>query len=82
MKSKPSNSLRLILFTAIIIICCCLSCSRGELLKNEDRFDRYDIIVIDSCEYIQWGMSYGYLSVTHKGNCRYCAKRNKAYLAQ
>jgi len=40
----------------------------------------FKIIVIDSCEYIQYytyvgrGGAYG---LTHKGNCKFCRERNK-----
>lgn len=34
------------------------------------------IVVIDNCEYIMYH-SYGYESITHKGNCKFCAKRLK-----
>jgi len=37
----------------------------------------YNVIVIDSCEYIQYRTSYSYLEVTHKGNCKFCAERAK-----
>ena len=32
----------------------------------------YDIIVIDSCEYVK-----GYYRLAHKGNCRFCKERNE-----
>ena len=32
----------------------------------------YDIIVIDSCEYVT-----GYHKLAHKGNCRFCKERNE-----
>ena len=32
----------------------------------------YEIIVIDSCEYVK-----GYYRLAHKGNCRFCKERNK-----
>ena len=32
------------------------------------------ILVIDSCEYIERGVSYGAV-LTHKGNCRFCEER-------
>lgn len=47
-----------------------LSCSRGDELKNTNKFEKYEIIVIDGCEYIQYGSAYGYLHVIHKGNCK------------
>ncbi len=37
----------------------------------------YKIYEVDGCEYIgnNVGCTYGFF--THKGNCKYCAKRNK-----
>ena len=32
----------------------------------------YDIIVIDSCEYVK-----GFYRLAHKGNCRFCKERNE-----
>lgn len=46
------------------------SCTHGDEVKNPNRFNNYEVIMIDSCEYIQYGTSYGYLEVTHKGDCK------------
>jgi hypothetical protein len=38
------------------------------------------IKVIDSCEYIEYDngiMEYRVYSLTHKGNCKFCAERSK-----
>lgn len=47
---------------------------QGERHKK----DGYSIIEIDGCEYIEvsnWvGSKSGYYSLTHKGNCKSCAK--------
>ena len=32
----------------------------------------YDVIVIDSCEYVT-----SFYKLAHKGNCRFCKERNK-----
>ena len=32
----------------------------------------YDVIVIDSCEYVK-----GFNRLAHKGNCRFCKERNE-----
>jgi hypothetical protein len=45
------------------------SCSTGDRLKNENIFKNYHIITIDNCQYIQYGTAYGYLEITHKGDC-------------
>jgi len=64
-------------FFILLTMCCFFSCSHGDELKNFDKFESYEVIVIDSCEYIQWGVSYGYINITHKGNCKYCTERAK-----
>jgi len=40
----------------------------------------YTIKVIDSCEYIEYDgglMDSRVYTLTHKGNCKFCAERNK-----
>ena len=60
--------------TVILAVLLLMSCYR----KNPDgsydleRSPAFHVIRIDSCEYIQH--SYGF---AHKGNCRYCAERNR-----
>lgn len=46
------------------------ACTRGDELKNANSFKDYEVIEIDGCEYIQYGTSYGFLEITHKGNCK------------
>ena len=43
--------------------------------KNPER--TYRIVEIDSCEYIYISRRpfEGNMAITHKGNCKYCAKR-------
>lgn len=33
------------------------------------------IVIIDTCEYIQYRTYSGYFDVTHKGNCKHCQQR-------
>ena len=49
-----------------------------------ERWHGFNVIVIDSCEYIykkyevRGGYAgYGYGFMAHKGNCKFCAERNK-----
>ena len=48
-----------------------------------DTKEGLEIVNIDSCEYIKYPTygfnSYGY---SHKGNCRFCAKRRKQELKE
>lgn len=59
-----------------VIFCGCESPS-GQRYKQ----DGYSIVEIDSCEYIEvssmTGTTSGYYSLTHKGNCKFCAERSK-----
>lgn len=66
-------------FLIMLVIFCFFSCSplgSGNDAKPEET---YEIKVIDSCEYIYvsrrpWSSEF---SLTHKGNCKYCAERAK-----
>ncbi len=69
------------LLTAVLFAT--LFCSCHEKLAPKDDAEagdkNYRIKVIDNCEYIE--CDYGELknrvySITHKGNCKYCAERN------
>lgn len=37
-----------------------------------DQKPRYDIIILDSCEYV-----YNVYGLAHKGNCRFCKERRQ-----
>lgn len=74
---------KLILLIAISLFM--LSCGQAGVGgdRTENRDDKYSIVVIDSCEYIE--CDYGILdqriySLTHKGNCKFCSKRMPEYL--
>ena len=41
-------------------------------VEGDKATSKCHVVVIDSCEYIQWG--YG---LSHKGNCKYCAERRR-----
>ena len=53
--------------------------------KTEDAFNvrmgRFDyefrIVVIDSCEYLYTDLGNSGQTIFHKGNCRFCTKRNQ-----
>ena len=80
MKTKTSILAVTKAFLILLVMCFFFSCTRSDELKNVNKFEKYDVVVIDNCEYIQWGVSYGYMNITHKGNCKYCAERAKRYL--
>ena len=45
------------------------------------RVDGFDIVIVDSCEYIISTYAHGGI-MAHKGNCRFCAERNKRMVHQ
>lgn len=51
----------------------------GCLSKRDSNGVPYDVHVIDSCEYIDGGHSYG---LGHKGNCRFCKERRQKELEE
>ena len=62
---------------AMILACLC-SCERSRDTRTATGIGGtcFDVIEIDSCEYIIGGAGYkGYMA--HKGNCKYCEERRK-----
>ena len=54
-------------------------------IEEAERLNGFNIVVIDSCEYLKMSISdpyqgYGYFA--HKGNCRFCAERRKKELKE
>ena len=64
--------LSLFLFIGMVLMLA--SCTKAErTVKNVDGTS-FDIIEVDSCEYIIGDAGYqGYMA--HKGNCKYCEQR-------
>ena len=65
---------KIILFTfiAMIMVGCEESTSNDRNYATGERGYTYEVLVIDSCEYL-----YSYYKLAHKGNCRFCAERNR-----
>ena len=49
--------------------------------KSTNSVDGYNIVIIDSCEYIRNENCYGSVK-THKGNCRFCKERRQKELEE
>ena len=63
----------LLALSALIIVGCAFK-------NNQDISKK--IIILDSCEYIQyWTANYS-MNIEHKGNCRFCAERRKQELKE
>ena len=60
----------------MIVACFCHSTTRRTRTIENVGGTTFDVIEVDSCEYIIGNAGYkGYMA--HKGNCKYCAKRNE-----
>lgn len=58
-----------------------MSSCRKSPRTEKDSVLEYDVIEIDSCEYIMvrsktYGIDVYVTSIAHKGNCKYCQERN------
>lgn len=74
MKTKQKNIA--VVFLALFSLTGC-----DEIRKNSNfnvaGFKNCEIVVIDSCEYIMYRAAGSYNHITHKGNCKFCEKRNQ-----
>lgn len=73
-----------LLALATLITARCDNKTDVKKIEEAKRLNGYNIVVIDSCEYLekskQVGVYYGYGYFAHKGNCRFCAERRKQEL--
>lgn len=60
----------------LTLIVCVSLLSCGNYDDSFGQLKNAKIVVIDSCEYIQFH-TYGNEAITHKGNCKFCVKRKK-----
>ncbi len=65
------------LITIIIAVLLLMSCN-----VREENGSFYVTTTIDSCEYIISGSLFNNGNITHKGNCRYCAERNRRMIRE
>ena len=67
------------LMLATLAIVSCEYRSEAEI-EEAKRLNGFNIVVIDSCEYIVKTETYGHQGFgffAHKGNCRYCKERRE-----
>jgi hypothetical protein len=71
------KTLKLCILAGILTIAS--ACQHGNVISDSEEQIEYDVLVIDSCEYILvQSVTYGELyvtCVTHKGNCKFCKER-------
>ena len=54
-------------------------------IKEAECLNGFNIIIIDSCEYLKSKEGYGYSGYgffAHKGNCRFCKERRQKELKE
>ena len=68
-----------ILLCAVLFSSCVCGESKNETVQSNADLTDMKIVVIDSCEYIQYH-TYYFEAITHKGNCKFCAERAKRSL--
>lgn len=66
----------IIYILCLLIIGCTSGIDADEVAHSEG--NNYATVTVDSCEYLEY--DYGVFdqrvySITHKGNCKYCAQR-------
>ena len=63
----------------ILAILAIVSCEYKTEADREEakRLNGFNIVVIDSCEYIIQNRASGYSYFAHKGNCRFCKERRE-----
>lgn len=74
---------KFILLTLVTLMM--VGCDTAIKMNIAGHKDGFNIIIVDSCEYIQnieicSNQGYGYLA--HKGNCKFCAERRKKELEE
>lgn len=79
----------IIFILTIILLCSCeeTTTTKQKAVKRvtSNYNTAYNVVEIDGCEYIvrhnpvreHNGPKRDIISITHKGNCKYCLKRNK-----
>lgn len=76
----------LLLFALLISLVSCDRRTEDEIRKEKiaELSEGFNVVIIDSCEYLikkddvqVWNMGRGFGYMAHKGNCKFCEKRNK-----
>jgi hypothetical protein len=72
---KLSCAIHILLSTVLMIGCGVPSPDEREAKIQKDLAGKYNVLIIDSCEYILLS-KYRKGFMAHKGNCKYCELRN------
>ena len=63
-----------IIIASAVVSGCCNGHNHRSVMQGTSDLTAAKIVEIDSCEYIQFNQDM-YAAITHKGNCKYCLKR-------
>ena len=69
----------------IVMMFCLIGCAEYDQRVKETYWNDHKVVEIDSCEYILVTISSetkNYSSIIHKGNCRFCAERQKKFYTE
>lgn len=72
----------LLAFVTLMMVGCDGPIAPKKVIKHVDEFD---VVVVDSCEYIykeEYQGYQGYGLLAHKGNCRFCKERRQKELKE
>ena len=75
------KKINLFILTALMMVGC--NCGTDVETEESERLKGFDIIIIDSCEYlkdVEVRLDLGYGLFAHKGNCRFCKERRQKEL--
>lgn len=71
------KTLKLCILAGLLTVA--VSCQNGNVTSDSDEQIEYDVLVIDSCEYIlvqsNTYFEHHVNCITHKGNCKFCKER-------
>lgn len=73
---KKIKTITAIILVLLLISFCGCQSESGRRKKETNETNGYKTVVIDSCEYITTYIYRGE-ALCHKGNCKFCAERNK-----
>ena len=52
-----------------VVVICILAFISVSCISGEEQLDNYEVKQIGNCQYLKWGVSYGFYNVAHKGDC-------------
>ena len=73
----------IIALTALMLVGC--EYETADEIEERKRLNGFNIVVIDSCEYLKGHNASGYQGYgyfAHKGNCRFCKERRQKELEE